>query len=195
MRFLCGADALLPAVCLVLTGCINVVPMIHTGPREVTEAKALAKTLRRLAPEAKELVLKEHDVANAIKVTLDVTALADPVVFRSKLRLYRQNLIEIRSRRSQVREAIAREVWQSPLVFAVQQDALRTVDDALLRGETWIQSAQNLQLRADLGQRKSFPELLVLGKELDKFLSGVAEEPLVEQIRTLQDEYRFGEGE
>jgi hypothetical protein len=169
--------------------------MIHTGPRESTEAKALAKTLRRLAPEAKELVLKERDVANAIRITLDVTALADPVTFRTKLRTYRQNLIEIRSRRTQMRAAIAQEVWQSPLVFAIQQDALRTLNDALLRGETWIQSAQNLQLRADLGQRKSFPELLVLGKELDKFLAGVSEEPLVEQIRTLQDEYRFGEGE
>jgi hypothetical protein len=188
------AAGLLAMVCVLLNGCINVVPLPRTTS-EVTDAKKLAKILKRLAPEAKEVLLQERDVANQIKITLEETAQAEPVAFREKLRGYQSEMISVRNRRHDLVTAIGQGLYQSPLVYAVQQDAMRMLRDEITRTEVWIQSSHNVQLRADLGQTKEFPELGSLNKQLAGFLAQVVNDPLLDQVRYLVQEYRFDVGE
>jgi hypothetical protein len=150
------------------------------------------RVLTRLSPEAKELVLLERNVANQLKITLEEVSVGDPVTFRAKLREFHSRLVEIRDRRVQIRATIAQGTPTSPLVFAVQLDAMRALKDDINQTERWLQSATNVQMRADLGQTKVFPELLVLGKQIDAFLAATAEEPLADQIQALREEFRIG---
>ena len=183
------------ASCVALSGCINILPPISSHAKEIAEAKALTKVLRRLAPEAKELMLQERTVATQIKITLDETATADPVAFRQKLRGYVQHMIEIRNRRKQLHATIGQGIWETPMVFAVQRDAMAYLVDEVVRTENWITTAQNIQFRADSGQQKTFPELPILNKQLDGFLAQSVGEPLELQIASLQEEFRLGEEE
>ena len=187
------AAGLLGTACVLLNGCINVVPFPR-ATSELADAKSLAKVLKRLAPEAKELLLQERDVANQMKITLEETSKADPAGFRKKLRDYQNEMISVRNRRRDLVIAIGQGAYQSPLVFAVQQDAMRMMSDSVARTEGWIQSAHNVQLRADLGQTKDFPELGSLNQQLGGFLMQVVSDPLIDQIHYLVQEFRFDAG-
>lgn len=190
------AFTVLAAACYFVRGCINVVPAVGIGSAsEKGEAKGLLKVLRRLAPELKDLLLRERNTANQIRITLDETAASDPVGFRHKLKLYTDDLIDVRNKREQISVTISQGNWETPLVFAVQQSAVRMLRDEISRTDGWIQDAQNIQLRADLGEGKSFPELTTLTKHLDAFLTQVLNEPLRDHIRELVEEYRLGEAE
>jgi hypothetical protein len=179
---------------VLLTGCINVVPFPTRGEKE--EGMALARILKRLGPDAKTLMQQEHDCANELKIDLDETG--DGVTGASgsqKFSSYIDRLIAIRDKRQQIQETVRQGVWQSPMVHVVQHDAIVMLGDEISRTQTWIQFTQNLRLRAELGRHKDYPELPLLTQQLDAFLTQTLEEPLYTQMRALQEEYRFGEGE
>jgi hypothetical protein len=181
-----GLAALLLILCLY--GC---------GPRggEVSEAKALGRTLLSLAPSAKDLIDQEHVIANELKITLDEASTINPEDFRGRFNGYVDRLIAIRNKRRQIQETVRQGVWQSPMVHVVQHDAVVQMQDEITRTETWIEFAQNIRLRSDLGRKAEFPELPKLNKQLDSFLGQPPENPLGAQVRTLMEEYRFAEGE
>jgi hypothetical protein len=188
------AAALTLVALIILTGCINIVPFPRRG--EKREAIALAKVLIRLAPDAKALLLDEHKWANELKIEMDESGdRVGAAGSREKFTAYIDRLIGIRNKRQQIRDTVGQGVYESPMVFVVQHDAIVVLNDELARTQTWLQFAQNLRLRADMGRNKAFPELPILTAQLDGFLNQTSEDPLYTQVRALQEEYRFGEGE
>lgn len=185
--------ALLPLLSLTITGCIHIVPVGRIG--EVTEAKRLYKTLKGFAPESRDLLVQEHDVANALKIALDEAPQLSKETLRDKFNSYSDRFIAIRNRRQQILEAIRQGMWDSPMVFVVQQRAMAGVQDDIARTETWIKFAQNIRLRTELGRDKDFPEFAALSHQLEGFLSLSVIDPLSIQLRALQEEFRFNEGE
>jgi hypothetical protein len=188
-----------PALALVLlcsgflSACIHVAPIVQLG--EKTEAINLAKLLNRLAPDAQLLLQQEHDCADELKITMEEAGDKLASSRREQFGSFVDRLIVIRDRRKQIEETIRQTRWQSPMVHVIQEDAIVTLRDEVTRTQTWIQSAQNLHLRADLGRTKDFPELAILTSQLDSFLNEAAEEPLYTQIHALQEEYRFSDSE
>ena len=182
------------AAIVFLTGCINILPPVRMGA-EMNEAKELAKLMRSLMPEAKELVLEERNIANELKITLDQLGQMPPEVFRQKFHSYVDRLVALRNKRQQIKATVGQGSWQSPMVFAVQHNGLVILQDQIVRTERWIQFARNVQLRADLGQQKDYPDLPALSHALDGFLAQTVEAPLLEEVHTLQAEFRFGEAE
>ena len=178
------------ASAMCLSGCIHLFPVGRVG--ETAEAKKLAKVLKDFAPETADLLQQEHDTANALKITLDESAQVPRDVFRQKFNAYADRFIAIRNRRRQIVDTLRHDVWQSPMVFVVQQKAIQLMNDEITRTETWIRFAQNVRLRADLGRDKDFPEFAMLSHQLEGFLGLVEEDPLSLQIRALMLEYRFG---
>lgn len=186
--------ALAAASIVFLSGCINVVPL-RLPSNEKSEAIALARILRRLAPQAQELLRQENNLANELKVTLDESGGMEPNQFRQRFNSYVDRLVAIRDQREQIQETIRQSAWQSPMVQVVQHDAILMLQDEITRSETWIRLTQNVRLRTELGRQKDFPELTQLSHQLAGFLAQTGEDPLNTQIRSLQEEYRFGLGE
>ncbi len=182
---------LLPA--LLLSGCINLVPVPIMG--ELEEAKALARTFRSQLPQVREQLQKERDVAQNLTITLEESAQLQPAVFRDKFNGYIDQLVAIRTKRREIEAVVRQQLWQSSFVYAVQQDALKDTGSELARTQSWIELAQEIRLRADLGRTKDFPEFATLSHELNTFLADTGEDPLGNQLRALFEEYRFGENE
>ena len=178
---------------LLLSGCINLVPVPIMG--EVEEAKALARTFRSQLPQVREQLQKERDVAQNLTITLEESAQLQPGVFRDKFNGYIDQLVAIRTKRREIDAVVRQQLWQSSFVFAVQQDALKDIRGELARSQSWIELAQEVRLRAELGRTKDFPEFSRLSHELNTFLADTGEDPLGNQLRTLFEEYRFGEAE
>ena len=186
--------ALTFAMLLMLTGCINIIPVPRQG--EKREAMLLAKVLSKLAPEAKTLQIEEHNCANGLRI--DMEEAQDQVGTgsgREKFTAYVDRLIALRDKRQQIRDTVSQGAYESPMVFVIQHDAVVVMNDEIGRTQTWIELAQNLLLRADMHHSGSFTELQVLSSKLALFLNQPLENPLYSQVRDLQEEYRFGEGE
>jgi len=150
----------------------------------------------KLAPDAKTLQIEEHNCANGLRI--DMEEAQDQVSNgsgREKFTAYLDRLIALRDKRQQIRDAVAQGSYDSPMVFVIQHDAVIVLNDDIARTQAWIELAQNLLLRADMHRNGSFPELQVLSTKLALFLNQPAEDPLYSQVRDLQEEYRFGEGE
>lgn len=191
-RPILAALTLVPLI--MLTGCINIVPIPRRGEKK--EAIALAKVLLNLGPDAKTLLVDEHSCANDLKIDLDEAGdRVGAAGGREKFTSYIDRLITIRDKRQQIRATVGQGVYDSPMVFVIQHDAVVVLSDEITRTQTWIQFAQNLRLRAELGRTKDFPELSILTLKLSNFLNGPLEDPLYAQVRALQEEFRFGEGE
>jgi hypothetical protein len=182
------------ALLMSTTGCINFFPVPRTG--EKREAILLAKVLMTLAPQAKALLTDERNCANELKIDLDEAGdKVGGVKGSERFTSYIDRLVVIRNKREQIRDTVRQGVYDSPMVFVIQHDAVVTMNDEIARTQTWIQFAQNLRLRAELGRIKDFPELPILIGQLNGFLDAPAEDPLYSQVRDLQGEFRFGEGE
>lgn len=187
---------LLPVVLsFFLSSCINIVPLPRVG--ESREALALGRVLKSLRPQASEQLQTEHTVAQELKVTLEEASQLQPEIFAQKFNGYVDQLIAIRNRRRQISDAIRQNSFNSPMVFAIQQDALNMLGHEVERTQTWIVLAQNVRLRAELrsnapeaDRKKGFPELPQLNHELDTFLAETGEDPLGNQLKSLQMEYR-----
>ena len=87
----------------------------HWGPRgsEVTEAMAFAKALKLLAPSAMELIQKEHNIANELKITLEESANVQPDEFKGRFKAYVDRLVEMRNKRQEIQAALRQGMWES----------------------------------------------------------------------------------
>ena len=176
--------ALVLVLITLLTGC-------RRREKEVAEALALARLLRRLTPEATDLLHQEQASANELRINLDESGANDFSSFRESLNKSVATLISVRDRRLELQRLVHQGNYDTPLVIVVQRDAVQEFENQITRTQTWIQLAQNVRLRADLGRMKGFPEVQVLTHQLLLFLGEAQDEPLSDQIQTLKNEYRF----
>lgn len=189
---------------------------------EVSEALRLAGILQRFAPEAAQLLEREHATANDLKIILD-ESLPEPVIekgqslvteenaktaevakkmliagtpeFRRRVNADLDALNEIRARRSDIQQTIKQGTWRSPMVAAVQRDAVSMFEDEINQDDNWILYVRNIQARAALGRKDIAPEYGVLIRELGGFVRQVSEVPLSVQKRNLIEEFRFSEND
>lgn len=166
---------------------------------EVNEALRLSSTLKRLAPEATDLLAQEHKTANDLKITLDESGggsvKSGTPEFRQRVNADLDSLSEIRARRLDIQQTVGQGIWRSPMVQAVQHDAVAMLQDEITQDDDWILYVRNLQRRAELGRQDVGPEYNVLIRELGAFVLQVDEPPLSVQLRNLIEEFRFSESE
>jgi len=174
------------------SGCIHFAPLPYTGQRE--EARALGKLFKALTPEAREVVMKEHKAARELRITLDeLGTLAQPE-FTKRFSSYSEQLSAIQSKRRELHQALAQRQWSSPMVIAVQQGGVQQLQQDLARNQKWIELAEGVRLRVELGRKKDFPELTMLSHQLDIFLAAKSDlDPFADRIRALQEAFRLSE--
>jgi hypothetical protein len=115
--------------------------------------------------------------------------------FRDKINGYLTQLVEVRNRRREIQSTIAAIKFHSPMVSAVQKDAVAMMEHEVARDDDWILYVRNVQQRAALGRRSVAPEYSFLLRELEVFVKQVDGTPLQSQMRNLVEEFRFDEGE
>ena len=180
-----GIAISLPLVTTALmTGC-------GRNQREVGEGLALARLLRRLAPEANDLVRQEKEVANQLRINLDQSGGGDFARFSRNLTASVDALTAIETRLAELRRQVHDGNFQTPLVLVVQHDAETEFQNQIDQIEGFVTLARNIELRASLGRTQGFPEVDALIHQLVLFLTQPHEDALGSQVQTLKNEYRF----
>lgn len=175
-----------------LTGCIHLVPLPYAGQRD--EAKALGKILKSLTPGARDEVLKEHKVVRELRITLDELGKISGPEFTRRFNLYAEELNAIQVKRRELVQAIGSRQWTSPMVRAVQQGGVQQLQQDLSRDQKWIELADGVRLRVELGREKDFPELAMLSHQLDIFLASKSDiDPFGNRVQALQEAFRLSE--
>jgi hypothetical protein len=159
--------------------------------REVAEGLALSRLLRRLAPEADDLVRREREIANQLRINLDQSGGDDFARFSNNLRASVDDLTAIRTRLAELRKQVHDGNFEAPLVLVVQHDAEAEFQNQINQIDGFVTLAKNIELRAALGRTKGFPEVDTLIHQLVLFLSQPHEDALSSQVQTLKNEYRF----
>jgi hypothetical protein len=159
--------------------------------REVAEGLALARLLRRLAPEADDLVRRERVVANQLRINLDQSGGGDFARFSSDLNSSTDELSTINSRLTELLRQVHDANFGTPLVLVVQHDAEAEFQVRIDQIDGFVNLARNIELRAKLGRTQGFPEVDTLIHQLMLFLSQPREEALSTQVQTLKNEYRL----
>lgn len=183
----------LPACALLLSGCINLVPVPRIG--EQSEAKAFGKVIHDLMPETERQIAQEQAAAQKLRITLDEAATLPPQNFRDRFNGYIDQLIAVRAKRQDLRARLTEKNWTSPMVVNVQANCVRDLDEQILRDQQWIEWAQGVRLRVEMGQQTRFPELQLLQHALDNFLALPITDPLSMQLRALLDEFHLTEAQ
>ena len=183
---------LLVVLSLLFSGCIHLAPLPYGGQRE--EARALGKILLSLTPEARAEVLKEHKVAQELRITLDELAKLARPEFTKRFHSYSEQFLAIQKKRRELVQALNSRQWSSPMVRAVQQGSIQLLQYDLERIQKWIELAEGVRLRVELGREENFPELTMLSKQLDIFLATTsALDPFGNRIRALQEAFGLSE--
>jgi len=173
-------------------GCIHLVPMPYAGQRD--EAKALGKILKSLMPGAHDEILKEHKVARELRITLDELGKLSGPEFTRRFNSYAEALNAIQTKRRELVQALGSRQWSSPMVRAVQIGGVQQLQQDLARDQKWIELAEGVRLRVELGREKDFPELTMLSHQLDIFLASKSEEnPFGNRMQALQEAFRLSE--
>ncbi len=162
---------------------------------EVAEGLALARLLRRLGPEADDLIRRERGVANQLRINLDQLGGSDFPTFAANLATSTEELTTISSRLIELQAQVQNGNFGTPLVLVVQRDAVAEFQNQISQIDTFLNLAHNIQLRAKLGRTQGFPEIETLMHQLVLFLSQPQEGALSSQIQTLKNEYRFTDNE
>jgi hypothetical protein len=162
---------------------------------EKKEALELAKLLRKIRPEMRELLDAEVLCANQLKITLEELGSKDFQEFRQNFDTSVGTMAVIRQRRRELQEKVRQGLWVTPLVHVVQGSALMEFQDDLSRTEGWIALAQSVRTRADMGRQREFPEVATLKRKLEFFVGEALETPLSRQLEALVAEYKFTEAE
>jgi hypothetical protein len=163
---------------------------------ELREALALARQLRSMVPEARELQRQEFMCIDELRITLDEAGRGEFSKFRDKFTLSIDTLSAIRDKRHTLQEKVREGSWETPLVRVVQMDALSMFQEEITRNEGWMALARNVRTRADLGRERDFPEVAVLRRQLELFTGeGDDDPPLFSQILMLRTEYGFSPGD
>ena len=184
---------LLAASAGLLTGCVHVVPVPHL--EDSRDSKALAKVLVQFSPQARELLEKERDVANELKVTLDESEHVAKEDFRRRFESYADSFIAIRNQRRKILLTILQITYTSPMVLAFQKKTVQLVNDEVKRTDSWVRSAQNVKLRSELGRQTDFPEYAALNQQLQGFLSLTQEDSISMQLWAVVEEFRLSEND
>jgi hypothetical protein len=173
-------------------GCIHLAPLPYTGQRE--EARELGKFLKSLTPDAREEVIKEHKVARELRITLDELAKLSRPEFTERFNAYAQQLTAIQNKRYELAQALGSQQWNSPMVRAVQGGGVRHLQQDMARNQKWLELAEGVRLRVELGREEDFPELVLLSHQLDLFLAMKSDlNPFRERILALQEAFSLGE--
>ena len=159
--------------------------------REVAEGLSLARFLRRLAPEADDLVRREREIANQLRINLDQSGGDDFARFSNNLSMSVGDLTAIKTRLTELRQQVHDGNFGAPLVLVVQHDAVAEFQNQINQIDGFVTLAKNIELRAALGRTKGFPEVDTLIHQLVLFLSQPHEDALGSQVQTLKNEYRF----
>ena len=78
------------------------------------------------------------------------------------------------------------------MVQVMQQGAVQQLKVDLARTQRWIERAEGVRLRVELGRTEGFPELSMLSHQLDIFLEGRVDlDPFQGRIQALQDAFRL----
>ena len=177
---------LLPLVVLSLlfSACVHLAPLPYAKQRE--EARSLGKILRALTPEARVEVTKEHRTAQELRITLDELAKLAKPDFISRFDSFSEQLRAIRKKRGELVQALGGQQWSSPMVGAVQQGAVEHLQSDMERDQKWLELAEGVRLRVELGREEDFPELTMLRQQLDIFLAAKSEpEPFGNRIKSV----------
>lgn len=173
-------------------GCIHFAPLPYTGQRD--EARALGKIFKALTPEAQAEVVKEHKVARELRITLDELGKLSQPEFTARFNSYSEQLVPIRNKRRELQQALTQRQWTIPMVLAVQQGAVEQLQQDIARNQKWIELAEGVRLRVELGRKENFPELTMLSHQLDIFLAAPSDlNPFFNRIRALQEAFRLSE--
>jgi hypothetical protein len=159
--------------------------------REVAEGLALARLLRRLAPEGDDLSRRERVIANQLRINLDQSGDGDFARFSSNLSTSTEDLTTISSRITELRRQVHDANFGTPLVLVVQHDAEAEFQNQITQIEGFVTLARNIELRAKLGRTQGFPEVDTLIHQLVLFLTQPHEDALSSQVQTLKNEYRL----
>jgi hypothetical protein len=80
------------------------------------------------------------------------------------------------------------------MVAAVQQGGVRQLQQDLERDQKWLELAEGVRLRVELGRKEDFPELTQLGHQLDIFLAAKSDlDPFANRLRALQEAFGLSE--
>jgi GTP1/Obg family GTP-binding protein len=173
-------------------GCIHLAPQPYLGQRE--EARALGKIFKTLTPAAREEVVKEQKIARELRVTLDEVATMPAPGFTERFNYYVEQLTALQRQRRELQQALSSRQWHSRMVLAVQQGAVEQLQQDLTRNQKWIELAEGVRLRMELGRVGGYPELVTLSHQLDIFLAARSDlDPFADRIRALQDAFRLTE--
>jgi hypothetical protein len=172
---------------LALCGCF--------GPpkSEINEAVGMARLFHRIAPEAQNLATEETKLAHELTLMIEEAGVESVEKFRQRFYGAVEKLGDIRDRRVALEQQVRQGISTTPLVKAVQEDAIQFFAEQINRDTVWLQMTANIRLRQELERKEDFPEMLTLHKALELFTGEVREDPLTGQIQTLQAEYGFTE--
>lgn len=175
----------------------DVLPRFSSHWTELAEAKALAKSLKIMAPGAAELVENERAIANEMTILLEEAEDLMGQKFSSCL----DRLIEIRNKRKVIAETLKQgglkpgAGWKNAMTFLEFKGALDQIGTEIARTESWIEIALSARLRYSLrskaGTKGELPELPKLKRQLATYLTQPGEEPLNEQARDLLETYNL----
>ena len=150
-------------------GCLHPAPAPYWGQRD--EALALGRIFKALAPEAQDEAMREQKVAQELRITLDELAKLSRPQFTKRFNSYTEQLLAIKKKRHDLQQALESSPWNSPMVAAVQEGGVRQLQQDMERNQKWLELAEGVRLRVELGRDKDFPELTELSHQLDIFLA------------------------
>ena len=183
---------LLVVLSLLFSGCVHLAPLPYAKQRE--EARALGKILRALSPEAQAEVMKEHRMAQELRITLDELAKLAKPDFISRFDAFSEQLRAIRKQRGELVQALDSRQWSSPMVQAVQHSAVEHLQQDMERIEKWMELEVGVRMRVELGREEAFPELTMLDHQLDIFLAAKSDlDPFANRLRALQEAFSLSE--
>lgn len=168
--------------------------MPYAGQRD--EARALGKIFKTLSPQAQEMVVSEHKVARELRITLDELGKLSQPEFTERFNAYSKQLVGLQSKRRQLQQALGSRQWNSPMVLAVQQGAIKQLIQDGERNQKWIELAEGVELRVELKRTKDFPELTMLSHQLDIFLAARNNlDPFADRLQALKEAFRLSEAD
>jgi hypothetical protein len=173
-------------------GCIHFTPMPYTGQR--AEARALGKIFKALTPEVREEIVKEQQAARELRITLDELGKLSQPEFTTRFNAYSEKLIAIQIKRRELQQVLSQRQWSSPMVLAIQQGGVQQLQQDLARNQKWIELAEGVRLRVELGRKEGFPELTMLSYQLDLFLATKSDlDPFANRLQALREAFRLSE--
>jgi hypothetical protein len=180
-------------VCSMLAaGCFHPAPMPYGAQRD--EAQALGRTLKALTPEVVEEVMKEHKVARELRITLDELAKLSRSEFTKRFNSYAEQLFAIKKKRQEMQHILDSSQWNSPLVAAIKEGGVWQLQRDIERNQKWLELADGVRLRVELGRKQDFPELAELSGQLGIFLAIQTDlNPFAKRLQVLKDAFDLSE--